>query len=151
MFWHPVKSSQLELKMLNCSSHFFSSKLGIIRQSLISINQIGLAIWGYVLGAVSVGVCVGSANQNEGKQTLSTKVSRKNIERFDFSNHLAGAGAALGLALAIPIFSAEASWRSATESKNSRCMISKTCTKSEVKSASSSAFLPYAIAACSVR
>ena len=96
----------------------FFAWLGFTAQSLISINQIGLAIWGYVLGAVSVGVCVGSANQSEEKQILSTKVSRKNIERFDFSNHLAGAGAALGLILALPIFSAEASWRSATESKN---------------------------------
>lgn len=94
----------------------FFGWLGFTAQSLISINQIGLAIWGFVLGAVTVGVCVQSANHQEEIQALKIKVRLKNTERLDLSNLFAGVGAALGLVLSAPMFAAEANWRSAIKS-----------------------------------
>lgn len=87
----------------------FFGWIGFTAQSLISINQIGLAIWGYVLGAV----CVGIYKHSE-KGSVTTKMSRFN----EFSGPLAATGATIGLVFAIPPFYADAMWRSALTSKS---------------------------------
>lgn len=90
-------------------------------QSLISINQVGLALWGWVLtgaliayeratrgGEVEVNALVGKGLK--AKATNSTGV---------VSPHLvAGIGAVVGLLIAVPPLAADTKWRSALDSKD---------------------------------
>ena len=93
----------------------FFGWIGFTAQSLISINQIGLAIWGYVLGALTVAIYRQSLNSS----TFDNKKPKKVlISKYKSSSGLASIGALVGLILAIPPFYADAKWRSALESKN---------------------------------
>jgi hypothetical protein len=90
-------------------------------QSLISINQVGLALWGWILtGALiayeratrekvqEVDVSQNKRNQVKTKQTTSV-----------FSPQLVGGlGVVLGLLIAVPPLSADSRWRSAVDSKD---------------------------------
>jgi hypothetical protein len=94
----------------------FFGWLGFTAQSLISINQIGLAIWGYVLG----GMCVSSYHKmrielEPTSPTTSPSKQTKSI-KGEFGLIRVVAGAAVGLIVAIPPFYADAKWRSALAS-----------------------------------
>lgn len=93
----------------------FFGWLGFTAQSLISINQIGLAVWGYVLGAMTVAIYVQS-RIIEGDFQTNTKSIK--TQKSEFKNILSFGGAVVGVILAVPPFYADASWRSAIESKN---------------------------------
>lgn len=110
------------LRFLKKSSSFnyvfaasFFGWLGFTAQSLISINQIGLAVWGYVLGAMTVATYLQSQKV---EAELSQKLNRTKVRESEFTNILAFGGAALGLILAVPPFYADANWRTALSSKN---------------------------------
>ena len=110
------------LRYLKNSSNFnyifaasFFGWLGFTAQSLISINQIGLAVWGYVLGAMTVATYLQS---RKAEAELSPKLHRTKVHKSEFTNIFAFGGAALGLVLAVPPFYAEANWRTALSSKN---------------------------------
>jgi hypothetical protein len=93
----------------------FFGWLGFTAQSLISINQIGLAVWGYVLGAMTVAIYVQSKT-DQGHQQLNT--SKPKSFKNEFSEILGFSGAVVGLVLAVPPFYADANWRTALSSKN---------------------------------
>lgn len=71
-------------------------------QSLISINQIGLAIWGWVLGGAIIGYEI-NLRENE-------KIVKK---RHEFEGIIFGIGALIGMAVTLPLFIADAGFRSA--------------------------------------
>jgi hypothetical protein len=93
-------------------------------QSIISINQIGLAIWGWLFGGALIGYEVatrpsvdeGQASQNKGKSVRVVK--KKQAETVITSTLIAGVGAVVGLLIAVPPYSADAKWRSALASQD---------------------------------
>lgn len=102
----------------NYDATFVSLSVGWICyqvQALISINQIGLAIWGWLLSGVVIAYEVSTRNpKNE------PKVSKKNgYNGQNFSPQLVGGiGLVLGGLLAVPPLSADMAWRSALQSQS---------------------------------
>jgi len=81
-------------------------------QSVISINQIGLAVWGWVLGAAIV------SYEHIKRRVISTEPANSKSIRATSSdvispNLRAGVAIALGALIATPPFAADVKWRSA--------------------------------------
>ena len=95
-------------------------------QSIISINQIGLAIWGWLFGGALIAYEVATRPKiaNDGGPVGKTNgprvVKKKQSETIFSSTLIAGVGAVIGLLLASPPYSADAKWRSATTSQDAR-------------------------------
>jgi O-antigen ligase len=95
-------------------------------QSIISINQIGLAIWGWLFGGALIAyeiatrptaVEVSSPTQQTGPRVTKKK---KQSETIFSSTLIAGVGAVVGLLVAVPPYSADAKWRTAITSQDAR-------------------------------
>ena len=88
-------------------------------QSLISINQVGLALWGWILtGAL---IAYEKATRVQVAETAATKKTSppKKQSASVFSPQLvAGLGVVVGLLIAVPPLSADSKWRSALDSKD---------------------------------
>ena len=86
-------------------------------QALISINQIGLAIWGWALTGLVIGYEVATRNQSS-EVSESNQMSNRARTKNKSSNESVGTwligalGAAVGFALAISPFVADSTWRS---------------------------------------
>ena len=91
----------------------FFGWLGFTAQSLISIHQIGLAIWGYVLGGMTVGIY--NKSRIELKLAMSPSKQTKSV-KSEFGFLRVVAGATVGLIVAFPPFYADGKWRSALNS-----------------------------------
>lgn len=95
-------------------------------QSIISINQIGLAIWGWLFGGALIAYEVATRTKkseevgdgSKGKQPLGRSVKTKSSETIFSSTLIAAIGAVVGLLIACPPYSADAKWRSAIASQN---------------------------------
>jgi hypothetical protein len=95
-------------------------------QSIISINQIGLAVWGWLFGGALIAYEIatrpkkdsGSSEPFKGKTALGRTVKSAQSEAIFSSTLLAGIGAVVGLLIAAPPYSADAKWRSALASQN---------------------------------
>jgi O-antigen ligase len=95
-------------------------------QSVISINQIGLAIWGWLFGGALIAYEIATRPKpvGDGEKVQSDKmqktrvVKKKQSETIFSSTLLAGVGAVIGLLIAVPPYSADAKWRSAIGSQN---------------------------------
>jgi O-antigen ligase len=98
------------------------SWIGYQLQSIISINQIGLAVWGWVLtGAlVAYEVAQKRALSAQNDQQEKSKARVRGREKSDvISNPLiAGLGLVVGLILACPPISADMAWAKASASGN---------------------------------
>jgi hypothetical protein len=90
-------------------------------QSIISINQVGLALWGWILtGAL---IAYEKATREKVAETpTATKKGSASIKKQSasvFSPQLvAGLGVVVGLLIAVPPLSADSKWRSALDSKD---------------------------------
>jgi hypothetical protein len=88
-------------------------------QSIISINQIGLAVWGWLFGGALIAYEVATRPKTDESQTIQGKgkgaqvVQKKQGETVITSTLIAGVGAVVGLLIAAPPYSADAKWRSA--------------------------------------
>ena len=95
-------------------------------QSIISINQIGLAVWGWLFGGALIAYEVAtrpgkdeaSSDVVKGKQSSGRTTKTKSSETIFSSTLVAGIGAVIGLLIACPPYSADAKWRSAITSQN---------------------------------
>ena len=95
-------------------------------QSIISINQIGLAVWGWLFGGALIAYEVAtrpskdevSSDVVKGKQSSGRTAKAKSSETIFSSTLVAGIGAVVGLLIACPPYSADAKWRSAITSQN---------------------------------
>jgi hypothetical protein len=95
-------------------------------QAIISINQIGLAVWGWTLTGLVIAyeritrvIDVEPSNLNQ-KSSLRTRSFRDTSS----STYLVGvAGFALGIILAIPPFIADSSWRTAIKAGSAEMAI----------------------------
>jgi hypothetical protein len=94
----------------------FFGWLGFTAQSIISINQIGLAIWGYVLGAITIGLYFES--NVDMSETIGKNTKPKLNDRDNFSNLFTTIFVVIGLSLSTPAIYAESKWRAAVESKD---------------------------------
>jgi O-antigen ligase len=97
-------------------------------QSIISINQIGLAIWGWVLSGALVAyervmrpmtsaVDSSSNNQAQGKSS-GRNVKMKNTEQVFTPQLVAGIGVAIGALLAVPPLASDMNLKSVTDPIN---------------------------------
>ncbi len=93
--------------------------LGYTGQSVISINQIGLAIWGWVLGGAIIGYSLlDSHNIPIEPKAVKTKKIKKN-DRSEAAISLAAiVGLVIGFFLALPPVRADMAWRSALKVGN---------------------------------
>jgi hypothetical protein len=87
-------------------------------QSLISINQIGLAIWGWLLGGAVIAYerTTRAANEDQSKSMDSgSKKNRASAKQgFGLSPTMVGViGGVVGLLIATPPYSADTKWKSA--------------------------------------
>ena len=95
-------------------------------QSLISINQVGLALWGWILTGALIAYERATREQNTESHTPSKKSSLplKKQSTPVFSPQLvAGLGVVVGLLIAVPPLSADSKWRSALDSKDANKVI----------------------------
>jgi hypothetical protein len=95
--------------------------IGYQLQSIISINQIGLAVWGWVLTGALISYeyvksheVISSVTESPGKNRTRGKAKSEVIS----SPLIAGLGAVVGLILACPPISADMAWYKATGSGN---------------------------------
>jgi len=98
-------------------------------QSIISINQIGLAIWGWLFGGALIAyeIAMRPAKVSDESTNLATPkgrrvVRQKQNETIFSSTMVAGVGAVVGLLIAVPPYSADAKWRSALTSQNAETL-----------------------------
>jgi hypothetical protein len=95
-------------------------------QSIISINQIGLAIWGWLFGGALIAYEIATRPKIEsesgetvkGRVTAGRSAKNKKSETIFSSTLLAAIGAVAGLLIAAPPYSADAKWRSALASQD---------------------------------
>ena len=95
-------------------------------QSIISINQIGLAIWGWLFGGALIAYEVATRPKSDGdgekvqtdKGQKARVAAKKQSENIFSSTLVAGVGAVIGLLIAVPPYSGDAKWRSAIGSQS---------------------------------
>ncbi len=91
-------------------------------QSIISINQIGLAIWGWIFGAAIIAYGINQKNYGPIEHSPKTGKQPKRVESRGtsiFSPRLAaGLSCVLGLIISAPPLSADIKWRSAQMSQD---------------------------------
>lgn len=94
--------------------------LGYQLQSLISINQIGLAVWGWLLTGAVIGYERATRIQSvAGTANLNSKVKKQvNANQVFSTNLFAGIGGLIGFIIAVPPLSADMAWASAAKSGN---------------------------------
>jgi O-antigen ligase len=90
-------------------------------QSLISINQVGLALWGWILTGALIAYEKATRIDESGAEPAPRK-SNKPIQRQSAAvispQLVAGLGVVLGVLIAVPPLSADMKWRSALDSKD---------------------------------
>ena len=92
-----------------------------LAQAVISINQIGLAIWGWLLTGALVAYEHATRTTSQESQTTQGKngKSKEKAHSGVFSPQLAaGIAAIVGLIVAVPPLAADMKWRSALDSKD---------------------------------
>jgi O-antigen ligase len=88
-------------------------------QSVISINQIGLAVWGWLFGGALIAYEIATRSKVDESQNVQGKgksarvVKKKQGETVVTSTLIACVGAVIGLLIAVPPYSADAKWRTA--------------------------------------
>jgi hypothetical protein len=89
-------------------------------QSFISINQIGLTIWGWALTGALISYdkfSISSSGMNLG-MSIKSKSVKANSSNPISPTLVASIGFAVGIFIAAPAFNAETTWQSATQSPN---------------------------------
>jgi O-antigen ligase len=91
-------------------------------QSLISINQVGLALWGWVLTGALIAYERATRNTGTVQETAvagkAVRVKAKSSSGVVSPQLVAGIGAVVGVLIAVPPMAADTKWRSALESKD---------------------------------
>jgi hypothetical protein len=95
-------------------------------QSIISINQIGLAVWGWLFSGALIGYEISTRARDEessgtqGKEKPGLGAKKMQSGAIVSSTLIAGVGAVVGLMIAVPPLSADTKWRTALASKNAQ-------------------------------
>jgi hypothetical protein len=90
-------------------------------QSLISINQVGLALWGWILTGGLIAYEKATRIDESGAEPAPRKIT-KPLQRQSAAvispQLVAGLGVVVGLLMAVPPLSADTKWRAALDSKD---------------------------------
>jgi len=93
-------------------------------QSIISINQVGLAIWGWALGGALIAYEKNSKKRIDEIKHDNPTLRKRNIQSsqsaIQFGGMFAGCGAIIGLIIAAPPLNADVKWRSAQLSQDAK-------------------------------
>jgi hypothetical protein len=123
MIWAGVCGIRLIIRNKGFDANFaiiFTAWTGYQLQSIISINQIGLAVWGWLLsgGLISYErISKKSSSASEKVSNTSQKTSKSSSASPLFV--ISGAvGGLIGLLLALPPVTADSKWRSAQIARN---------------------------------
>lgn len=93
-------------------------------QAIISINQIGLAVWGWALTGLVIAYEKISRNSTENVSINTSGKKGKSTRDSSSSTYLIGvAGFAVGIMIAFPPFNADAAWRSAIKAGSAELVI----------------------------
>jgi O-antigen ligase len=90
--------------------------VGYLAQSLISINQIALALWGWLASGLIIGYEINTRVMDSAKKIVTSK-NPSTQHSASVSLKIAG-GLVIGLALGLPAFLADANFRSSIDSRN---------------------------------
>ena len=103
----------------------FTAWAGYQIQSIISINQIGLAVWGWVLTGALIAYEFHTRPTPELLNTQKNKTLRMNQRtQFQSISMLTGAlGGIIGLLVALPPFSADSKWRAAQSTRTDLAIV----------------------------
>ena len=82
-------------------------------QSVISISQIGLAIWGWVLSGVVIAYEIATRSANDLEKKPSTGKSARTKEQILSATTIGGLGLVIGALIVVPPLSADMKWKSA--------------------------------------
>ena len=93
----------------------FAAWAGYLAQSVISINNIGLAIWGWTLPGWLIAM---ERWQTEDKETKQTKQTKQESRKIDFSGMFMTAGLTIGLVVGFFPYNADANFRHSLEEGN---------------------------------
>jgi hypothetical protein len=94
-------------------------------QSVISINQIGLALWGWLLSGALIAYEYATRPKIE-ENSKDNKGRGKKSSGVVSPQLVAGIGALIGLLIAVPPLSADIKWRSAMDSRDGNKVIAAT-------------------------
>jgi O-antigen ligase len=86
-------------------------------QALISINQLGVGVWGWLLAGLLYGRASSNQKVNLDSQKSSSKYMSKQRTNSEYQSLLWFAGAVLGMLLALPLLTADNNFRSSMESQ----------------------------------
>lgn len=120
-----VMSLIAAIKLTFIQKEFNFVKVGLIVvwicyqvQALISINQIGIAVWGWATGGALIAYEYSTRNTNS--EAVSKSSSRKVVKNNMLISPqlLAGLGMVVGILVAIPPLSGDIKWREAIKSQN---------------------------------
>lgn len=108
----------------------FGAWIAYEAQSVISINQLGIGVWGWTLMGLIVGMEFNSRNKSAEVESINNqnrgRIVRKTKEKsFISSPQTLGAviGLALGLMIALPNFAADRNYRSATATADAQTLV----------------------------
>jgi len=89
-------------------------------QSIISINQIGLAVWGWALSGAIIAYSRISPNGHATETVKSKQMSKKGTSQNSVISGglISGVGCLIGALIAVPPLSADMKWMSARESRS---------------------------------
>jgi O-antigen ligase len=118
-----VMSLIAAIKLTFIQKEFNFVKVGLIVtwicynvQALISINQIGLAVWGWVSGGALIAYELSTRNTDTATGAATRKPMRTNP--LISPQLLAGLGMVVGILIAIPPLSGDIKWREALKAQN---------------------------------
>ena len=129
--WSVIKYTKKNKQFNWAYAGLVGAWFGYEAQCLISINQIGLAVWGWLLMGALVGIEFSSRkielrlNENI-KQQQSLKKSIGKTENLSSIISLGILGACIGLSVTLPVFIADANFRSGLQSKSAEKFIAAT-------------------------
>jgi O-antigen ligase len=113
------------IKLTLRSKEFSFIKVGLIvawvcyqTQAIISINQIGIAVWGWVTGGALIACEISTRGEPLGQVTKVKTQKTVKDDALISSQMLAGLGMVIGILIAIPPLSGDIKWREALKAQD---------------------------------
>jgi O-antigen ligase len=105
-------------------------------QALISINQLGLGVWGWIFMGLIIGYEYSTRTENtenlqQGKVKSNFAAKGRSTQKFNLSIAGGSLGLVVGLAVAIPIFQADANFRTASSGSDANTVIAASAKQPE--------------------
>jgi hypothetical protein len=120
-----VMSLIAAIKLTFIQKEFNFVKVGLIVawicyqvQALISINQIGIAVWGWVTGGALIAYEYSTRNSVSENNSKESSRKKAQNETFISPQMLAGLGMVVGILIAIPPISGDVKWRQAIKAQS---------------------------------